>query len=497
MPSVNLDHTDHIGFQYTNDKTLKMTFSDATAFKNAKNTWATNDKGLLLIANAKGCAIHSDDDRCFFNTKSLNFDDASRSVVANGAAVDPDDVTSDGETTWGWHVPDSGDDGKSIKARVSAPRFATASPGPSFDQDLDNKLGFSGLSSDSKQFLDSVFPTGRQSPAPKACGNPAALRRRGLFSWIRDDAGIPIVNSESRSLDARFLDISKDFNKDISWDLPGADASIAKHPSPFGDSILLLSAGAEQQVGQDNGKTSEKVDVFCVGCSASGHATLSGHAKFSPFSGLKEGELSVAADMDVVIKIGIDAQVKFNKDFDTDLFSVGLPGLSFGPVSLGPFIDVKSHIGLEAAAEGKLLVGADVGLKDAKATLNFVDHDKSSAENWDPSFKPTIEAEGDIKLSATASLPVGLKVGLKISKFFDKSLGLIDEPSLKAVAQIAASIGRQDDGSFDGGIKETNGCKGVATSLSFRNTLSVDIFGAFSKTLLDTKDKDLANGCIK
>lgn len=79
---------------------------------------------------------------------------------------------------------------------------------------------------------------------------------------------------------------------------------------------------------------------------------------------------------------------------------------------------------------------------------------------------------------------------------FSKSVGLIDEPSIKGTAQVAASIGLGSSGGFVAGFKDSNGCTGISTQISWRNKLYVDVLGLTQLSLLDTDDKPLAQGCI-
>lgn len=158
-------------------------------------------------------------------------------------------------------------------------------------------------------------------------------------------------------------------------------------------------------------------------------------------------------------------------------------------------ISLDSRVGLEAAGNGRLLAGAEFGLKKAQATLDLISPSKSSKSGWTPYFQPVFQADGEIMLGAELGLPIGLKVGVKVLTF-EKSLGLYDEPSIKATAQLAATVGLTTSGSFAAGFKDVNGCTGISTQVSWRNRVWIDILGLTNVNLLDSGDNKLAQNCI-
>jgi hypothetical protein len=177
------------------------------------------------------------------------------------------------------------------------------------------------------------------------------------------------------------------------------------------------------------------------------------------------------------------------------LFTVAMPGLDFAVVKIGPMLSLDSRVGLEAVGNGRLLAGAEFGLKKAQATLDIINPSKSSKSGWTPYFQPVFQADGEIMLGAELGLPIGIKVGVRVLTW-EKSLGLYDEPSIKATAQVAASVGITDSGAFAAGFKDTDGCTGISTQVSWRNKLWIDILGITNIDLLDSGDNKLAQGCI-
>lgn len=296
--------------------------------------------------------------------------------------------------------------------------------------------------------------------------------------------------------------ISGSINKDLAFQVPNPasaessklqDSSTKQVTSPWGDSILLKAFGDQSSVGSDG--LHGYMNVFCVGCGVSGHASVAGRASWTPLGGFIQGQVEMHADVQFVFKLGIDAQMTYQKEFSNALLRLGLPGLTYGVVTIGPWVEVGSTVTLDAAAHGRLLAGAEMGLQAAHVLVDFINPSNSQKDGWEPYFKPVFEADGEIMLSASLGLPMGLKCGLQIASF-SKSVGIIDEPSIKGTAQVAASVGLSTSGTFAAGFKDTNGCTGISTQISWRNKLYVDVLGLTQLNIYDTNDKLLAQNCI-
>ncbi|KAI6400534.1 hypothetical protein MCOR12_011258 [Pyricularia oryzae] len=377
----------------------------------------------------------------------------------------------------------------------------TACFGPYFDDDLDDQMGYSNIDTlgEFDNFIDELAP-----------GDDNAIQRRWLIKSIFNKIiPKPILNVAKAIIAPiqKLTTISGSISKDLSFKIPDSrsdnpdakrlkDPSLKQTQSPWGDAVLLKSFGSSpQSLDEPTGQgAAGYLNVYCVGCGVDGRATLTGRAAFTPVGGFTQGEVEMRIDLNMVFKLGIDAKIKYQKDFESSLLDVGLPGLSYGIVTIGPRVSLGSRVSLLAAAEGKLLAGAEMGITNALAKLDFVNPSSSKTEGWEPYFKPVFEAEGQIMLAAELGLPVSVKCGLKIGGF-DKSVGLTDEPSIKATAQAAASIGQASGGGFSAGFASTDGCTGIATQISWRNRIYVDLLGS-KKDLFDTKDKVLKRGCI-
>ncbi|KAL2067278.1 hypothetical protein VTL71DRAFT_1702 [Oculimacula yallundae] len=393
----------------------------------------------------------------------------------------------------------------------------TACWGDLFDEDLDDDLGYSPLEPYTQEFINWFAPDVDAS-APSVSG---PITRRGLHSYSEKlgkrgmlgdlwDGAVKFVKDPVGTLaDAgkglqKAVSISGSINKDLAFKLPDPEKAESRElrdkttkqvTSPWGDSVLLKAFGNQEKTGGEEQGLHGFMNVFCVGCGVSGHANVAGRASWSPLGGIFQGEVEMNADVQFIFKLGIDAKMTYKKNFDNDLLRLGLPGLTYGVVTIGPWVEVKSKVALEANAEGRLLAGAEIGLTAAHVLIDFVNPTNSKKDGWEPYFKPVFEAEGELMLSAELALPVGIQCGLQIGPF-SKTVGIIDEPSIKGVAQVAASVGLDASGSFAAGFKETNGCTGISTQLTWRNKLYIDILQLTQLMIFDTQDKKLAQGCI-
>lgn len=398
----------------------------------------------------------------------------------------------------------------------------TACLGALFDKDLDNALGYyDKLDADALSFINYLAPDADDNATPV---DPSVTPKRSLMTRQQklDMRGWPCLSCALQSV-GNFIahpvdtlvklkdtiqeatSISGSINKDLAFKLPDPanaessklqDKTTKQVTSPWGDSVLLKAFGTQ---GEEGAEAKEGLhgfmNVFCVGCGVSGHANVAGRASWTPLGGIIKGEVEMNADVQFIFKLGIDAQMTYSKTFENDLLRLGLPGLTYGIVTIGPWVEVKSKVALEANAQGRLLAGAEVGLTAAHVLIDFINPSNSKKDGWEPYFKPVFEAEGELMLSAELGLPMAIKCGLQIASF-SKSVGIIDEPSIKGVAQVAASVGLTASGSFSAGFKETNGCTGISTQLTWRNKLYIDVLGLTTLGIFDTNDKKLAQACI-
>ncbi|KAM0417011.1 hypothetical protein ACHAPT_012977 [Fusarium lateritium] len=518
MPSVNLDHCDYLSVEFK-DGEIIITFASSEAYELAVKTWSCDD-GFALIAFLPGCG--QDDDRCYFKVTTLRYPNGELVIIAEGGVHDPTDLISDGEAEWGWwtpkppqpnpstnpttvpsagpstspsSTPEDSDDGEydedfGYESECKPPvdtcyGLPTACLGDLFDWELDFGLGFSAPSDEQSSYVDDFGPDQENHALIK---RNRVLEERDIVETFKN-LGNTIKGWVDKAEEGfvalgKSIGVNKNLKKDIEWKLPDpdnknkdfnklADKNAKKTKSPWGDDSILIKSFGDKK-GSDNDKVDNYMNVYCVGCGVNGKASLDGSVKWNLAEGFTEGTLEVKADIRAVIKIGVDAQLTAKETFTNSLFDVGLPGLSFGVLTIGPRISVESKVELESAS------------KDSK---------KSTKSGWDPYFKPVFETEGDVMVSAKLGLPIGIKFGLKVATL-DLSVGLVDEPSVKGVAQYSGSI-KGDDKGFSGAFRETDGCEGIATQITWRNQLFVDVLKLARVDLHDTKDKPINRGCIK
>ncbi|KAK2773605.1 hypothetical protein CKAH01_13523 [Colletotrichum kahawae] len=367
----------------------------------------------------------------------------------------------------------------------------TACLGEFFDEDLDDSLGYTELSQDDHRYILGYAPDFPNEVLPPDFDFD--VDAEGFFRTRRNQhrkrqaellKGAANIGNKIYETVKFATTLSGTINREFVWKLPdpssgNADAKKVQDReakqmrSPWGDAILLrrFSGSARGNGGSARGN----MDIYCVGCGVSGNAKVAGSAKWTPGAGIVEGQVEIRTDVMFVLKVGIDAGIVLKQDFKAELFSLGLPGLSFGVVSIGPRITVGTSVSLNAAANGRLLAGAEMGLQDARIVLDFVQDAKVTDKGWEPYFKPVFEADGSLMVSSTLGLPIGIKCGIKVSTF-SKDVGVISEPSIKGVAQVAGSIGNSA-GALEGGFTSRDGCPGIAGQLTWRHKLYAELPG--------------------
>jgi hypothetical protein len=292
--------------------------------------------------------------------------------------------------------------------------------------------------------------------------------------------------------------ISGSIRESFSFALPqpnGANADAKQVESPWGAAILIAAYGTDAKAQSPNGVQRDGyLNIYCVGCGAQGRVELAGAATWSVTQGITKGELEVWADIKAALKIGVDAQIQLNKEWNKNLFQIGLPGLSFGVITIGPQVKLDSRVTLEASAKGRLLAGAELSWNRAYAKVDMVNPANSKKENFDPVFTPVFEAEGEIFVGAELGLPIGLHFGISITSW-KKTVALINEPMIKGIAKAAAKA-ELANGAFSAGFTATEGCIGIHTNLSWRNRLYGDVLGVRQYDIMDTGYKSIKSVCI-
>ena len=165
-------------------------------------------------------------------------------------------------------------------------------------------------------------------------------------------------------------------------------------------------------------------------------------------------------------------------------------------------LSIGTDVTFTANATGSLLARAEFSIARANWTYDFVTG-QATQSGFKPEFRPSIEAEGQLSVSAELGLPIGLEFGITVFNGCTKckgSVGVIEEPSLKAEASIAieAAAGGEKKASF--GLKAVNNCTGISTQISFKNKVAAAAkgFGFAEKewTIHETDDIPLQGWCI-
>ncbi|KAH7381443.1 hypothetical protein DE146DRAFT_286217 [Phaeosphaeria sp. MPI-PUGE-AT-0046c] len=409
-----------------------------------------------------------------------------------------------------------GDDMSTCVAPVDTKyNLPTACIGEYFDLDLDEALGYGELSPDDvafiKQAMGGMDDDVLAKVTRRAVLHRRVIERRFLGRFLRFVAkkiiapavavlktavnvAVTVVKGAVQLITTGT--ISGSIRESFSFNLPnGAKAEAKQVESPWGTAILIAAYGTSPPQGEPNNGLQKDgyLNIYCVGCGAQGRVELAGSATWSVTQGITEGKLEAWADIKAALKIGVDAQIQMSKEWNKNLFQIGLPGLSFGVITIGPQVRLDSRVTLEAQAKGRLLAGAELSWNRAYAKVDIVTPSNSIRQNFDPVFHPTFEAEGSIFVGAELGLPIGLHFGISIASW-RKTVALINEPMIKGIAKAAAQASLAN-GQFTAGFTATEGCIGIHTNLSWRNRLYGDVLGS-QYSILDTGYKSIKSACI-
>lgn len=303
-----------------------------------------------------------------------------------------------------------------VRPRCRAPvdttyGLPTACLGEYFDLDLDDQQGYIDVNSNPvfQAFLAELDPEEAQDGQ---LTRKAPHIRRG---WLKD-LGNAVVPGLGDLLEGRkdlvkavfdkvveWTTIKGSFDQNLRFQIPdpsskNADAktpkdkSITEKKSPWGKALLLKRFKNDEEYEESGGK-SGYFDVFCVGCGVKGNVGIAGRAKWN-LKGFSEGKVDLTAFLDIILQIGVDGKTTGKQTSKSTIFEQGLPGLSFGTVFIGPRISLGYRTTIKAAARGRALAGAKMGIKKGLITLDFVSPGKSKSSGWAPYFKPVLKASG-------------------------------------------------------------------------------------------------------
>ncbi|PSK33439.1 hypothetical protein B9Z65_7326 [Elsinoe australis] len=526
LPAVNIDYDDNVNIDEVADK-VSVAFNDKESYNIAHDSWSNYDE-LLLLTYSDICEDHAKGDYCYILAKNFTFDSDTNTASASADVVDPVDYIFAVDFEWGLYEPANKAPRGSLRKRqadstteacsaVADNGLPIATLGPRFDKRLDDCRGYEKLSDteysgyvksvggdqsaqdvvtdDDKTMSGNRYLMNKteakdiaDSAAQSQTDNPAERRdlhlftKRGWLSWF--PIKIPGINKP----------ITKDWSKKFDWSVPKDRGNAA---GPW-KKAKLLKKWEKQKTTGGNGKgaggtkADGTVSVYCVDCGASGSLHIYGKASWQLDSGFKEGIVVATVNLNIGFALGLDVQGTLKSSHKKEIAHVGLPGLSFGIITVGPWIELGADFTLTANAEGRLLAGARFIIQNAKSTLDFAGKGRTGSSGWTPQFEPIFEASGQVAVAAEVGLPIGLTVGLNILKGrFKWGVGVVERPSLEAKAEFAATAD-----TTGASIVKTDGCAGVATQINFKNEVFADILGK-KLSLITPYVKTLTKGCIK
>ncbi|KAF2219761.1 hypothetical protein BDZ85DRAFT_285178 [Elsinoe ampelina] len=505
VPAVNIDFDDAVNLDDVAD-VVTIRFSDTESFNIAQESW-DGYADLLMMTYADICPDHDRGDYCYILAHTLTFDASSNTATGSADLVEPNDYIFAVDFEWGLYEPAAKAPAKALLKRQSDSAatacaatetvngLPVATLGPGFDTRLDGCRGYEDASKTS--FGAYVKSVGGDQSADDVVVESADKTLDGTSTLLNKTEAKDIANaaaegqtdnpprkagSASALIPGINKPLAKEFEKKFSWSIPKDRGNAA---GPWQKAKLLKEwKGQKTSGGNGKGAGGTSVDgsvrVYCVDCGASGSLRVYGKASWQLDSGFKEGIVQANLNLNVGFALGLDVQGVLKSGSKKEIAHVGLPGLSFGIITVGPWIELGADFSLTANAEGRLLAGARFIIQNAQATLDFAKKGRTGSSGWTPQFEPIFEASGQVAVAAEIGLPIGLTVGINILR-----------GNLEAKAEFAASAD-----ATGASITQTDGCAGVATQVNFKNELFADILGK-KFSLITPYVKSLTKGCIK
>ncbi|KAK5956674.1 hypothetical protein OHC33_002160 [Knufia fluminis] len=327
------------------------------------------------------------------------------------------------------------------------------------------------------------------------------------------DIGISIVKQAVKIV--VFIATGK-YDQSLSLGLNMVPPATMLEDSPWGDALKFYSwspdAGGEaweasayaldQIQGTLMGLEAEPepgVEFYCINCGISGKMTAVGSIQATPLSGVKSAQIGVHGNLYAGLYLGVNAFAKYEKKYEKELFSRGLPGWSIpGIVNLGPMLTLGVEAGITIEAEGQLLTGASLSWPAFEATLDFIDDKQSSQSGWTPNIDHKFQVAGTLSAEASLGLPVSVEFGIDLlNKKFKRTVALTDTPALAAEAELSVSYDAEE-GIVIG--DEEGECPGIAWSIGLKNEVSLEFKDENDEgpefSLFEWTSPPLAEGCI-
>lgn len=234
------------------------------------------------------------------------------------------------------------------------------------------------------------------------------------------------------------------------------------------------------------------IEIYCVNCGARASIKASGKINATPLSGVKEASIDVTGNMYIGMYIGVNAFAKWEKEWEKEVFSKGLPGWSIpGIVTLGPKVSLSSKFVIGVEAEGQLLTGASLSWPAIEAKLDLKNSRNSYQKGFTPTLDHTFQTRGAITATAALGMPVSLWFGIDIlNGLFKQGIALVDTPAITGTAEFEVNMGTE------GTSVGTDECNGVAWDITLTNEVTMEIDNGPEWTLAEWASPALAEGCI-
>ncbi|KAL8669726.1 MAG: hypothetical protein Q9168_005695 [Polycauliona sp. 1 TL-2023] len=544
-PAVILDHTDHIKSVQCRGHDLEIIFTDHEAFAFAQTAWA-KEKDFLLATFTIGCGS-STEQRTFWLVDHFvtgRCDTCITAVVEREVPVE--EAVHGADIVWGTYKPLEdppkvrrsellerqvpGNNNSATGACGPAPSdridgLPTANCGsPTFDQDLDDKIGYLHFDADDysrslEKFvpgLDDFDPADNEGFGVLQNANTTRLTRRQKGGWFGDRVAKALAATfnkaaeKLRELPAAVIQAATkvatqvvnalSISREISLKFPLDVASPNRKnitTSPWGDALVLFNKSKESTnfgggrgAGTLEGSRSGQLTVYCVGCGVRGEVQLSGQATWTVSEGLQRAQISVNGNINAGLSLGIDAIVQTHQVFDYPITAVGIPGFSIpGFIIVGPSLSLAAVAELNVSLAGQVLTGVQMEIADFAATVDFVNGSNSKSANLVPRLTPVFNATAQFSATLALGLPLSLGIGVQIPPLkFKKTASINEAPSVEASLNFTAST-------TNVGVNGNTDCvNGIGYNVQFVNAIYANLFGLF-KYDLHRYTKEITTGC--
>lgn len=281
---------------------------------------------------------------------------------------------------------------------------------------------------------------------------------------------------------------------------PWGDAILIKTLGELPDSTNLRPSGSKKQTTVTKGKF---ISFYCVKCGLTGSLKTSGNITIVVSKGITDGHFVADLNLDIGVGLGVYAQYYREDTYRNNLYDVPVTPFTIGFASIGPVISIGTEVKYSVNMTGSMLARADISLARAQYHYDWTKGGATST-GFTPQFKPAFEAEGSVELAIQFGIPVGLELAVTTFNGCEKCKGAVGVetiPSIKAAAAVAVQASyNATDKSFETGLKPTNNCSGISTTLSVKNDVNAfyNGFGLVkgSKSLVNGTDHIIASYCI-